>query len=296
MGELVMYFWDNNSYPYYSKGPFYCGMNVVLNIPQFSFRLNGPTSTSVHIEVAMRFGGVEGMLIQLNNDEGYHERRERHIDCSWLSDFPEESERLWMGGRRPLKLETVRVVETQKNYQRFLRAFHLFDLMLCGDWDHQKVSKTDVRIVGGAVSKYLGIGNNGYHSFVNDTFRHFCARKTQIILNLNYMEERVKNKDFVSLVMNELKRRWYLADWDDDTNLFKPVLFELFGNVQEMVIDATGNYVFNLERLPQYAFPVSLKKMVIKGMWLHKASSAAFIKNKGWRVAFKNNKKLVFVR
>merc|ERR1712003_4826 len=153
--------------------------SVVLNIPQFAIRLNGPTSTSVHGEVAMRFGGVKGMIIQLNNDKGIA-RFERHFDCSWLSDFPEESERLWMGGRFPLKLETVRVVETQNNYQRFLRAFHLFDLMLSGYG--KKATKTDVRIVRGAVSEYLGVGSNGYHSFVNDTFRHFCASKSQIVL------------------------------------------------------------------------------------------------------------------
>jgi len=42
-----------------SKGPFYCGLSVVLHIPQFAIRLNGPTSTSLFIEVAMRFGGSE---------------------------------------------------------------------------------------------------------------------------------------------------------------------------------------------------------------------------------------------
>merc|ERR1719334_2806135 len=58
----------------HSKGPFYCGMSCVLNIPQFSIRLNGPTSTSLRIEVAMRFGGVEGMIIQLNNElDGWYE-------------------------------------------------------------------------------------------------------------------------------------------------------------------------------------------------------------------------------
>ena len=121
-----------------SRGPFYCGMSVVLNIPQFAIRLNGPTSTSLHIEVAMRFGGTQGMIIQLNN-EGENAEDERHFDCEWLSAFPEESERLFMGGRYPLQLETVRVVETNNNYRRFLRAFHLFDCMLSGDWPSRDI-------------------------------------------------------------------------------------------------------------------------------------------------------------
>merc|ERR1712087_954928 len=179
------YEWKNQS-----LGPLYCGMSVVLHIPQFAIRLNGPTSTSLHIEVAMRFGGTEGMIIQLNN-EGYGAQEEMHFECEWLSAFPEESERLFMGGRYPLDLESVRVVETNNNYWRFLRAFHLFDKMLSGDWDDEdKVKKEDVRIVRGAVCGFLGTQSNAYHTFVNDTFRHFCARKTQIVLNLYLMDKR----------------------------------------------------------------------------------------------------------
>merc|ERR1712244_74465 len=101
------------------------------------------------------------------------------------------------------------------------------------------------------------------------------------------MDSRVNNKDFMSLVMNELKQREYSDVSDDDVNLFKPVLFELFGNVQEMVIDDEyGFYPFNLERLSQYAFPEGLKRMTIKGKgWLKDAFTdsveQSFIE-KGW--------------
>jgi len=198
-----------------------------------------------------------------------------------------------MGGRWPLKLETVRVVETQNNYQRFLRAFHLFDLMLSGDCE--KVTKTDVRIVRGAVSEYLGIESNGYHSFVNDTFRHFCARKTQIVLNLVDMDKGVKNNDFVSLVMNEVKRRsWYSDVSDDSVNLCKPVLFELFENVQELVVNTkfgAGGYAFNLERLSQFAFPKSLTRITIEGQWLKDAHTDS-LDVPGWQVTFDGSKVL----
>jgi hypothetical protein len=160
-----------------------------------------------------------------------------------------------MGGRWQLKLESVIVVESQNNYGRFLRAFHLFDAMLSGFG--RKATKKDFRIVRGAVSEFLGIESNGYHSFVNDTFRHFCKRKTLVSLGLHQL----KNEDFVSLVMNEVKEREYSEVSDDDVNLFKPVVFELFGNVQEMVITAEykygGVFAFNLERLLQHTFPKS---------------------------------------
>jgi len=67
--ELVMCYGSDNANDN-SRGPFFCGVSAVLNIPQFAIRLNAPTSTSLHIEVAMRFaGGTDGMIIQLNNED-----------------------------------------------------------------------------------------------------------------------------------------------------------------------------------------------------------------------------------
>ena len=292
--ELIMYFgvdgagektpWDK--YVNRSRGPFYCGMSVVLCIPQFAIRLNGPTSTSLHIEVAMRFGGNEGMIIQLNN-EGLPAEKERHFDCEWLSAFPEESERLFMGGRYMLQLETVRIVETKNNYCRFLHAFQVFDHLLSGI--PRTAKKADTRIVEGAVSGYLSTKQNGYHQFVNDTFRHFCAQKTHIFLRLWNMEKYIKNKEFLSLIMNVIKQRWEYSDvLDDDVNLFKPVMFELFSNVQELVI-ATRWYAFNLERMSQYAWPKALTRMTIEGMWLKDAFTGSVkqaFNDHGWKAEF----------
>jgi len=147
----------------------------------------------------------------------------------------------------------------------------------------------------GAVSEYLGGESNGYHSFVNDTFRHFCARKTQIVLNLVDMDKGVKNNDFVSLVMNEVKRRsWYSDVSDDSVNLCKPVLFELFENVQELVVNTkfgAGGYAFNLERLSQFAFPKSLTRITIEGQWLKDAHTDS-LDVPGWQVTFDGSKVL----
>ena len=74
------------------EGPFYCGMSCVMNMPQFSIELISPTSTSIHIEVAMKFSGEEGMIIQFDNEEG-RAISQRAFDCSWLSRYPEEDER-----------------------------------------------------------------------------------------------------------------------------------------------------------------------------------------------------------
>ncbi len=67
------------------SGPFYCGMSVVMPIPQISIRLCSPTSTTMNIEVAGRFGGSDGMLIELSTKGHCNADLVRSFDCAWWS-------------------------------------------------------------------------------------------------------------------------------------------------------------------------------------------------------------------
>ena len=72
-------------------GPFYSGMSMVLKIPDFNITLLSPTSTTLHIEVAIKFSGHRGIIIEMNNDKVG--RTTKAMDVSWLSRYPEEEER-----------------------------------------------------------------------------------------------------------------------------------------------------------------------------------------------------------
>ncbi len=75
-------------------GPFFCGMSVVMNMPSFSINLCSPTSTSAQIEIAMRFSGEKGIIIQFDNPEMEMPYNNLSgFDCSWLSRYKEEDER-----------------------------------------------------------------------------------------------------------------------------------------------------------------------------------------------------------
>ena len=54
------------------RGPFFSGMNKVMVIPEIMIRLNGSCSTSKSIEVATRFAGNDGIIIQMNNQSPSH--------------------------------------------------------------------------------------------------------------------------------------------------------------------------------------------------------------------------------
>merc|ERR1712013_392738 len=162
--------------------------------------------------------------------------------------------------------------------------------MLSGDG--QKATKRDVRIVRGAMREYLGVESNGYAPFANDTFRHFCARKTQVILNLSYMAQYIENEDFMCLVMNEVKKREGYAHAHSDVNLFMPVLFEVMKNAQELVIKAK-EYAFDLVRLSMYTFPNTLKGIMVNGNWVKDAFTdrvKQMVNGQGWKADLENVK------
>ena len=73
-------------------GPFYTGMSCVMNIVNFNVYLYSPTSTSVHIEVSMKFSGDAGMILEFTNDEG-SAKFTKGFDCSIISRYKEEDER-----------------------------------------------------------------------------------------------------------------------------------------------------------------------------------------------------------
>ena len=63
-----------------------------MSMPQFQISLYSPTSTTIHEEVAMRFSGESGMIIQFDNHRG-DAMNTRGFDCSWISRYCEEDER-----------------------------------------------------------------------------------------------------------------------------------------------------------------------------------------------------------
>ena len=74
-------------------GPFYCRMSQVMNMPQFDIILFSPTSSSIHKEVATRFGGESGMLIEFDNSKG-NGTYVSGFDGSWVSRYgAQEDER-----------------------------------------------------------------------------------------------------------------------------------------------------------------------------------------------------------
>eukprot|EP01084_Bolivina_argentea_P043419 80010_1 len=129
------------------RGPFYCGMSIVLNIPSFAIYLKGPCSTSKEMAVSLNFAKRDGIVIQLQNDSG-NGSRQRFLDCSFVSNYVEEAEMLFIAGDYRLRIESIRIIETAQNFQKFFCSFYLFDCMISGVRNYEfKISSSDKKIL-----------------------------------------------------------------------------------------------------------------------------------------------------
>eukprot|EP01084_Bolivina_argentea_P147913 258721_1 len=113
------------------SGPFYSGMSILLNIPAFNIRLCSPTSTSIQIEVAAKFSGPNGIIIMFNNPNSTHGYL-RGFNVSWISRYKEEAERLWVGGYLYMKIESVKVKNTNNNYKKIIYSLAYLDSCITG--------------------------------------------------------------------------------------------------------------------------------------------------------------------
>eukprot|EP01084_Bolivina_argentea_P202626 346180_1 len=170
-------------------------MSFVMAIPEFRIRLCAPTSTSVHEEVAIKFSGRDGMIVELQIPIGFNWLRT--FDCSWISRYKEEDERLYFGGHWWINIQTVIVRETNENFHDCILPLVYLDAVLNACYPRMlkeiPITKKHVKIVSHLMEWKLGHSQNKkFPQYIYDTFECFCKHKQQISLRLSVLN-RQKN-------------------------------------------------------------------------------------------------------
>eukprot|EP01084_Bolivina_argentea_P135931 239440_1 len=191
------------------KGPFFTGMSRVLAIPEFNIRLNSPTSTSKQVEIAEKFGGDDGIVIQLNNNGTLGGSKLRTFGCAFISNYAAEDEYLFCGGRFGIKVENIILQHTQQNFQHLIKALFYFDIMLNGTNTYMSdICDTDYKVLQNFVNHRLkkdGFSNR-YPQYINNTFSAFSNHKRQLIINFHDIRTN-KFKMLWNLIITSEKRR-----------------------------------------------------------------------------------------
>eukprot|EP01084_Bolivina_argentea_P191852 329488_1 len=131
-------------------------MAVLLQISEFNIWLCSPTSTSIHIEVAIKFSTDEGIILQFNNPDYYQYAYLRCFNVSWLSRYKEEDERLLFGGFYPIQLQSVTIRNTKQNFEKVIYYLYYLDTILTGgEQPKLEISKNYISVIKNLFSNIL---------------------------------------------------------------------------------------------------------------------------------------------
>eukprot|EP01084_Bolivina_argentea_P077856 141286_1 len=289
--ETVQYFGDNPC-----GGVYYCGIKVVLGITSFAVVLNSPLTTSMHIWVAIKCSTRGGMVLQVQNDGDYESRNHlRSFDCSLISIYPEDNERLFYEPGHSIRMVSVIVIESAKNYKKLWTAFYILDCMLNGtnmEGATIRGNKRDKRILLAAINHELekvSTKNRLSGLYVIDTFHSFCIHKTEITINVNMLD--LYFNSFHDLIMDSVQED---DDKDnktnnDNVNIFKHETVALFPNLRVITIvttseDGSDSYSLSLNTLLVLIAGLKhlyLKKVIVKASW-DKDDIHEYVDSRSW--------------
>ena len=195
----------------------------------------------------------------------------------------DENERFFFGSIYRLRVQNVTTIADAKNFGKYLTAFWKLDCILSGTVspDGLSVSRWEAELVRVAVNSLFedrredGVVLN---PFVLDTFFNFATSKTKVVLNLMYLDQRVKNKEFLKTFLKPLWRRKRGNGVRDGVNVFNEKLLKTFQNLQQITIKRTSYRPLSprtlLRALDGVSLPPSFRTVVVvdaHGKWVWKA-------------------------
>eukprot|EP01084_Bolivina_argentea_P106071 189929_1 len=125
------------------------------------------------------------MILKLMKAKGWNALQA--FDCSWISRYKEEDERLFHGGHHPIYIQTVIIRNTNENFFKFVQPLTYLDVILTGgmsrDVKEINIRSTDIKMLSALMKWKLGQPQSKkYPQYIYDSFQCFCMHKKQITL------------------------------------------------------------------------------------------------------------------
>ena len=235
------------------NGPFHCGLNGLFNIGSFAIYLKGPYSTSKDIEIATNFATNDGLILSIQNDT-LPSQFQSVFNCSWISAYSEENERLFIYGECRLRLETITIIPTAQNFQQWFHALYIFDAMIsaqsldAGILQNINILSSDILIV----RKLLGYSLNmlsvkkksefleEVDGYIINNWQIYLNQKTQIKINMSMLDYHYGSlSDLIIYSIKEAKEYDKIDD-GDLLNVLNTKICKIFPKLNQIVIHTTS--------------------------------------------------------
>eukprot|EP01084_Bolivina_argentea_P194237 333236_1 len=220
---------------------FYHGVSY-LYFSKFVAEFKSPTSTTTKLQIATIFANNDGIILELQQAKYGWDLK--HFNCSFISCFGNEDERLFINPPRYQRLQivSIRNMSTDENYKEFIKAFNVFNSMVeLGLWMPGVSPTTD--IINNLISYAITRNKHNYPNYILKCFNNWCNTKTYIEIdfdtitnlgiNLLVCDDQVKNLvnfNHINIIfpnMNEIK-------CENVSNVDSSFLQLLLANIQQI--------------------------------------------------------------
>ena len=178
--------------------------------------------------------------MRLNNNGDANSKILPIFDCSWISRFNGEDERLFMGGLYRIRIENIINIENQKGYYKHFKYLYFFDCLVSGS-DISELEGLQTANIE-SMKQLINGDTNNIEDYIVNTFKLFCKQRQQVIINLFYCQ--AFGGKFIDL--------FYKMNHKNEI-VFNSNIFELFVNLKKFIIYA-GQY--------EKQYPVSIPSLL----------------------------------
>ena len=184
-------------------------------------------------------------------------------------------------------METIRLTRTSQNFYKLIKALQIFDQMISGNQyrsGYGGFSEQDSVLVSSLME--YGDEDETIPIYIRDTFKLFKINKKTIIINLDHLTYEYSSipSHLRNLILRESaaghggdkdknKTKYNLVS-DENKNMIKDELVQLFKNTENITIYATGyagyhSYLFSFDGLLKVVKETKRKKLIwsIYGTW-----------------------------
>eukprot|EP01083_Nonionella_stella_P215203 774736_1 len=220
---------------------FYHGVSDTLYFDTTSIQLCGPMSTTSDFTVAVNTFSDDGLVISIPNDDTFT----LYFDCVYWSDYPQEREKLFIGGLQPFPFKTIRNMSVRpvQNYHAYVQVIDMFHRMIEGfAWNDGEINTSNLEVLE------LLIEEEMQQKAVNE----MASKVPQYVLNLwHHFLSKIKRIEFDWILLIKSGAS------DDDNDQFGYGVFSplfLSSDLSSLKFDAFIGILPNLEMIHLFMY------------------------------------------
>eukprot|EP01084_Bolivina_argentea_P260798 440548_1 len=238
---------------------FFHGISMIY-FNQFDAKFCTPTSTTTQLEVAINFtNDCTGLILSLEQNP-YYGGYLKYFDCSIISCYGNEDERLFVGGYKPLQFHSIRLLRKNLNMINFIAPMSLFNQVVKGQAKiDRNIKKREYEIIDELIKNQLNDQyDNRYPTYINQCFKKFLTGKRKIQIDIEALHKLYSG--FISHFLQETK----------SVRLSLTRITNTFPNVSDILCEGGFDITLSQEDIDSYIDEIAkindskLKKIVIE--------------------------------